>query len=734
MRCYKFVRLVSLLLAAGASGWAQVSTAQIQGTVQDSSGLPVVGAEVKATQTDTGTVRAATTGADGGYVLPDLPVGPYQLEVTKEGFSRYLQTGIVLQVASNPAIPIILQVGQVSEQISVQADAALVETQATGVGNVMENQRILDLPLNGRNPADLIQLAGAAVNGGVPANASSRSFQGVLGGQGYSVAGGQSSGVTYLLDGGLHNNPYDNLNLPLPFPDALQEFKLETSALTAQNGIHGGATINAVTKSGTNEFHGDVFEFVRNNVFNATNPFAQAVNGKRLTDGLKRNQFGGTFGDPIRKNKLFFFGGFQETLTRQQPAANVTFIPTAQMLSGDFTAITSPACNGNRQITLTAPYVNNRISPALFDPASLKIVAKLPQTSDPCGRFSFVQPIHQNEYQLPVKTDYTIGSKNSLFGRYVRTTLKQTPPYDLVNDILATTVGGRDNLAQTVTVGDTHLISPTVINSGRIVVNRTAIHRENAPFFGPNDVGVNVFNYVPDFMILAITGGFSVGSGIEVNSIFHTTSYQVGDDVSIVKGAHQFAFGATGAMWNSASYANVRSSPNFTFDGSQTGLGLADFMVGKLELLDQSTPNTLFFRQWYAGFYGQDTWKVSKRLTLNLGLRYEPWFPQTITNGAIYNFSLQRFEQGIVSAKYPNAPAGLYYPSDPGFPDKSGQYGHPKDFEPRVGLAWDPFGDGKMSVRASYGLFFDFANGQFFINSTIAPPFGDETRVNAVPF
>ncbi|MBV9504485.1 MAG: TonB-dependent receptor, partial [Acidobacteriia bacterium] len=161
---------------------------------------------------------------------------------------------------------------------------------------------------------------------------------------------------------------------------------------------------------------------------------------------------------------------------------------------------------------------------------------------------------------------------------------------------------------------------------------------------------------------------------------------------------------------------------------------LADFMLGKLQLLDQSTPNTLFMRQWYAGFYAQDTWKVSQRFTVNLGLRWEPWFPQIITNGAVYNFSLQRFEQGIVSQTHPTAPAGLYFPGDPGFPGKSGQYGHYKDFEPRIGLAWDPFGNGKMTVRASYGLFYDFANGQFFINTTVAPPFGDETRVNAVPF
>ena len=739
---------VGLVFSLAVLSWAQaVSTSQIQGVVQDASGLPVQGADVKATQTETGAVRSAVSSADGTYVLPNLPIGPYRLEVSKTGFNTYVQTGIVLQVATNPNIDVQLKVGAVTEQVSVQANAAMVETQSTGVGNVMENQRILDLPLNGRNPADLIELSGAAIGGSMLGsqagayNASSRSFQGVLGGQGYSVAGGQSSGVNYLLDGAFHNNPYDNLNLPLPFPDALQEFKLETSALTAQNGIHGGGTVSAVTKSGTNDFHGDAFEFLRNDIVNATNPFAaKGPDGRRLTDGLKRNQFGGTFGGAIEKNKLFFFTGWQETMTRQMPAANLSFIPTPQMVAGDFTAVTQPACNNNRQITLGAPFVNNQLAPSLIDPASRAIAQKLPVTTNPCGAYSFVQPIHQNEYQLPIKIDYQLSSKNSLFGRYLRTNMTQLPPYEIESNVLATTVGGRDNLAQDFALGDTYLIGPSMVNSAHLTVNRTAIHRENAPFFGPTDVGVNVFNYVPNFTVLSVgtgfaaAGGFAIGSPIEVNSIFHTTSYQVADDVSFVRGAHQFAFGGTGAMWNSATYANVRSSPNFTFDGSITGLALADFMAGKLQQIDQSQPNTLFMRQWYMGLYAQDTWKVSPRLTVNLGLRWEPWFPQIITNGAIYSFSRQRYEQGIVSGVHTNAPPGLYFPGDPGFPDKSGQYGHYKDFEPRVGLAWDPTGSGKTSIRASYGLFYDFANGQFFINSTVAPPFGDETRQNNVPF
>jgi carboxypeptidase family protein/TonB-dependent receptor-like protein len=713
--------------------WGQaVSTSQIQGVVQDATGLPVQGAQVQATQTETGVVRSAVSSTDGTYILPNLPIGPYRLEVSKEGFNKYVQTGIVLQVATNPNIDVQLKVGQVTEQVSVEANAAMVETQATGVGNVMENQRILDLPLNGRNPADLIQLQGAAVAPGGVYNASSRSMQGEAGGQGYAVAGGQTTGVAFMLDGALHNNPFDNLNLPLPFPDSLQEFKLETSALTAQNGIHGGATVNAVTKSGTNEFHGDLFEFLRNDILNATNPFAgRGSDGRRLTDGLKRNQFGGTAGGPIKKNKLFFFGGYQETLTRQQPAANLAIIPTPLMLAGDWTTFAGPSCNGGKTITLGAPFSGNKIDPGLFDKAAANIVKTLPQTSDPCGTYRFVQPIHDNEYQFVGKVDFQQSTKNSLFGRYIRTTLTRVPAFDLVNTPLATTSGGRDNLAQTFTLGDTYLIGPSMVNSLHATANRTGIHRENAPYYGASDVGVNVFSSVPKFLILAITGGFSMGSGIEIESRYATTSYTLGDDVSWIRGNHQISFGGYGSFFVSNSYANVRSSPNFSFTGIATGSGLGDLMAGKLTLLDQATPNTIFVRQWFLGLYAQDTWKISPRLTLNYGLRWEPWFPVAFANGAIYNFSFDRYNQGITSKVYPNGPPGMYFAGDPGFPGLSGQNKKFKDFQPRVGLAWDPTGSGKTSIRASYGLFFDFAPSQLWFNTTIAPPFGAEIKLNS---
>src|SRR5262245_26488711 len=433
---------VLFCLITCADVWAQ-ATAQITGSVKDQSGAVLPGADVTVTRTDTGITRSTITNETGAYVLPNLPVGPYRLEAALPGFRTYAQTGIVLQVNSNPQINVQLEVGQVAETVEVQANATLVETRSTGVGQVIENERILELPLNGRQATDLVVLAGAAVQTG---RAGSQSMQG---GVTISVAGGLDSGVTYQLDGAMHNNPYDGTNLPLPFPDALQEFKVEASGMSAQNGMHSGGAVNAVTKQGTNEIHGSAFEFVRNYLFNARNYFALS------RDSLKRNQFGGTLGGPVVPNKLFFFGGYQGTTTRSDPGDTIRFVPTAAMLGGDFTTITSPACNAGRQINLSAPFVNNRIDPALFSRAAVNISNKLPKVQDPCGKITYGLLQKPNETQTLGRVDYQRSANNSIFGRYMATTFKSPPPYNFSSNILTTTQGGFDNLAQSYALGDT---------------------------------------------------------------------------------------------------------------------------------------------------------------------------------------------------------------------------------------------------------------------------------------
>src|SRR5438067_441695 len=370
---------VSLLICTWLS--AEVSaqvTAEISGTVKDQSGAVLPGVEVTLTQTETSTMRSAVTNETGSYVLSNLPVGPYRLEAGLPGFRTFVQTGIILQVGSNPVVNLGLEIGQVTEQIQVQADAALVETRSTGIGQVINNTFVVELPLNGRNVQELILLSGMAIGGG--SQGTVRNYPTDV----ISVGGGLQDGLTYMVDGGTHNEPYGNLNLPLPFPDAMQEFKVETSSVPAQYGQHAGGAVNVVTKSGTNDLHGSFFEFVRNKVFNARNAFATE------RDGLKRNQFGGTVGGPIAKNKLFFFAGVQSTIIRSQPRTVVAFVPTTQMLAGDWTTIASPACNGGRQITLRAPFANNRIDPTQFSTPALNLVKNwMPTPIDACGTVQF---------------------------------------------------------------------------------------------------------------------------------------------------------------------------------------------------------------------------------------------------------------------------------------------------------------------------------------------------------
>ena len=298
--------LVLLLVATNA--WAQ-ATAQINGTVADTSAAALPGVTVVATQTATGFRREVVTDDRGSFALLNLPIGPYRLEATLAGFRNFVQTGVVLQVNSNPVIPITLQLGELAETVTVVGAAPLVETRNPAIGQVITNEQVEALPLEGRNPAALIVLAGGAVDLGNPSSRSLTSSRGI------AIAGGQQFGVAYLLDGALHNNVYDGVNLPLPFPDAMQEFKVETGSQNAQNGYKAGGTVGIATKSGTNVFHGDLFEFARHHRFNATSPFA-AINsrtGKRSDDGLVRNQFGGVLGGPIVKDRIFFFGAYQGT-------------------------------------------------------------------------------------------------------------------------------------------------------------------------------------------------------------------------------------------------------------------------------------------------------------------------------------------------------------------------------------------------------------------------------------
>jgi len=724
---------ISVLLSS-AVAWAQLSTAQLSGRVADESGAVLPGVTITVTQTETGFTRSGVTDGDGAYVLSNLPLGPYRLEVMLQGFRTYVQTGIVLQVGATPVINAVLSVGALEESVTVEGAAPLVDVQSPGISDVVRNEEILALPLNGRNAVELVTIAGAAVQ---VTNAPSRA---VPGGMGISVAGGQAFGVAYLLDGAMHNNPQDNMNYPFPFPDALQEFSVATSGLNAQHGMHSGAAVNAVTKSGTNRFAGNAFEFLRDHRFNATNPFAQiGPDGTRVDDGLKRNQFGGTLGGPIVPNRLFFFGAYQGTTVRQQPAANIARVPTAAMLAGDFTTVTSPACNNGRQLTLRGGFVNNRVDPAQFSRAALNMMKFLPTTTDPCGEVIYSQRKDGNEGQYLGRVDYQRTADDTWFARYMATSVSNPSPvrdgdsalslYDAANN---TGLQGRDGLVQSLAIGDTHVFGANTVNSLRFVFNRAAVRLFVPDLFDPYDLGSDVFSYSPHVMWVRVQGAFEAQN--LGPSQFRTNASQISEDFTMVRGAHQISVGGSAAYWKYYFETQARSGGFWIFTGQLTGLGLGDLLMGRVGRLEHGGPAILPMDQWYVGLYAQDTWRASPRVTINGGLRWEPYFGQNVTSGAVYNFSRENFRTNARSQTFVNAPAGLIYPGDPGFPPgQRGLYAQWLNFSPRVGIGWDVAGDGRTAVRASYGLTYDFPNAEYQLINANSPPYGNRSIVEDPP-
>src|ERR1700704_6121833 len=338
-----WILLAGLLLSAPLHAQS-VGGAQIAGVITDPTGAVVPDALVKAVQNNTGQIRTTTSASNGSYVLPNLAVGPYTLEVTGQGFGRYVNSGILLEVGNQVQVNVPLRLGDTSQEVRVSGDATMVQTQDPSISEVINQRHIIDLPLNGRQATQLILLTGGAVPvpsagfGGGNAIVTTKNYPGSAA---ISVGGGPATGNNYVMDGADNNDSFSNVNLPFPFPDALQEFSVQTNGLSAQFGIHSGSVVNVVTKSGTNQFHGNLFEFVRNGNFNARNFFAARQ------DTLRRNQFGGTIGGPIKKDKIFGFSVYQGTRERTAPPELIAFVPTQASLAGDFRTLASAACQSN---------------------------------------------------------------------------------------------------------------------------------------------------------------------------------------------------------------------------------------------------------------------------------------------------------------------------------------------------------------------------------------------------
>ncbi len=724
-----------------------LNTSQVSGTVQDATGAGVPNATITLANIATGFVRTVTSNASGSYTAPDLPLGPYTVTITSAGFNKFVEKGLVLEVGSNPEVSAKLTVGTLSQEVVVEANLGVaVETESNGVGTVINERQVVELPLNGRDPTQLIALAGATTSAPGGDLNTNKNFPTVT----LSVAGGLPNGIAYVLDGGTYNDVFNNLNLPIPFPDALQEFKSETSSLPAQYGNHASAAINAITKSGTNRFHGDMFAFVRNYMFNAANYFGyNTTTGAKVRDNLKRNQFGGVIGGPIKKDKLFFFAGFQGTIVRAQGTPTLTHVPTQSMLNGDFNPSINANCFG-KAITLGGPvgsapgFVGNKINPASYNASALAVIkAGLPIKNDdagnPCGNHFYTLSQNSTGQQVIGRVDWTISQQQTAFVRY-NIARFNSPVTETGTDITSINQVAQFNQDQSVVFGDTYSITPHIINSARLTGNRTLGKRSLVPFFDPGTLGINdyVSPNLKGFMGISVTNGFSLGQGGNNPGYFNSTQYQIVDDVSIIRGNHQITFGGNYLFAYMNTVNNRPTNGAFTFGGSVLGgssVGYADFLLGNLSAFSQGNADYENDVYNYVGAYAQDSWKATKHLTLNYGLRWEPYIPFWNRNSHAENFTIAGFTAGTKSVVYPNAPAGLTFPGDKGYPGRSYNAGKKGDFAPRIGFIFTPGDSGKTSIRGGYGIFYDTPQMFFDTRYSNAPPFGQTVSLSGnIPF
>lgn len=731
LRTLYLVVLAGLLLAfvlPSASFAQQVAVAQVAGQVSDSNGAALVGADVKMTEIERAVVHTATTDASGNYLFPGLPVGRYRLEATKQGFKTYVLNDIMLHVNDHVSLNASLQIGSVAERVEVTSEAPLLQTESAAISNVVDSQRMVDLPLNGRYATQLVLLAGASLNAPGGDETGSKNF---YSSQTISVAGGQANGTNYLLDGGDNNDTFSNVNLPFPFPDALQEFSVETSALPARNGLHPGGVVNVVTKSGGNDIHGDVFEFYRDGIFNATtkrfvptgSPAAPAP------DTLLRNQFGGTIGGRIIPNKLFWFAGYQATRSRSSSSTQ-THTVTQQALNGDFTALESTPCVSKAR-TLKGGFSGNKINPSSYDSAALKLFSGgyIPLSTDPCGLLNYNVPSIDNEDQVIGKVDDIVSQKQQIFGRYFIANYNHPAPFDIHN-LVQTTTPGNGERAQSFTLGHTYTFSGDLVNSFHGTLSRRRDNRAPDPRdINPTTLGVNMFVAVPDFLLFSISSYFNVGCGTCAPGFFNVNTLQVADDVDWIRGKHHFAFGVDYIQTQNNTLTGFDENGTYSFTGNVSGDGLADFLLGQHSGFTQSRAQKVAYRERIPSVYAQDTFKANKSLTITAGLRWEPslWPHDFFHRGSFFNINdfLNNVHSGVYSASSsPNSvpPAGMLYFGDSGVPGAFTN-NHYLNFAPRFGIAWDPSGKGNQSIRAGYGLFYDASMVWFSQRLASNPPF-----------
>jgi Carboxypeptidase regulatory-like domain/TonB-dependent Receptor Plug Domain len=702
------VTLISLtLLLVPALSRAQDATGRIAGTITDATGAVIPGVQVTVTNTATQVSRKTSTNHDGYYQILALPIGNYKVTAEHEGFSTVASNEYKLLINQALRVDIKMEVGAASQTVEVGAQAAAVETVNATLGQSVTGRTLTNMPLNGRDTLDLALLQPGVTESNDDNNAAGK----------FSIAGGRTDSITFLLDGGQNNDLLDNSNLLDPNPDAIAEFRLLTSNYTAEYGRNGGGIISEVIKSGTNQIHGSLFEFFRNRVLDA-NDFFNIQQGIPRLD-LKRNQFGATLGGPIVKDKIFFFLAYQGQRQVQAVPDVDSPVFTPLEVQGNF----SQSANGGPDPNVAAFLLANPFfqpnsalaARAIIDPTQINSVAQayikagLIPTA-PGGLLSTSLSAYSNADELTAKFDFNLSAKDKISATIGVNRTPFSTPLDFA------TVPGFTSLTVAnyyyTNIGYTRVFSPTLLNEFHFITHRSNYLSDTPAkaLPAPSTFGVAVTPDVPTGPTnLFFDTGLSIGNSENGPTRYVENTFSWTDSVSWTRGTHNWKFGGGFTPYQENLVYDYIINGEFDYYGSGgigSGNSYADFLLGIPYDYLQAAKAPSNIRQKNTYVFAQDEWHVRKNLVLTLGLRYEYSTPKSDTEGR--TFSIIPGEQ---SHRFVNAPTGLVFPGDPGAP-KGTNFPDTKNFAPRVGFAWDPTGSGKTSLRGGFGMFYDILKAE----------------------
>jgi hypothetical protein len=699
---------------------AQSTTGSISGAVTDSSGAAVANAKVTATEISTNNARGVVSATDGSYQILFLPIGTYRVDVNAPGFKKFEQTGVVLDVNRNARVDASLQLGALSETVEVKADAAMVETTVPTLGQTVNSKDIELLPLVDRDVYSLLTLTpGVDFTGQATDNFGAPQQQTLINGSPNSSIGS----VNYNLNGGTNSNGLRNTGNSVPNPDAVQEFRVSTNSYSAEYGRFAGGVVDVVTKSGTNDLHGSLFEFVRNTHLNANRWLpGQTVLSK---DPLHRNQFGGSAGGPIKKDRTFIFGSYSGLRKRTTIFQNTATPLTAQERQGDLSATTGTAptdpLNNNQ------PFPDRIIPTTRFDPVAKKILdTYIPLPNLPKGLYELQIPHPNDTDELVVKVDHNLTAAHRLSGSLYYTTGEDV--VGLLGNLDWVTRNFRWR-QYNYNAEDTWILSANKINIFHVQYLRDFGGRINTPAIALGDLG-STYNIQgpPSLPQIQVSGRFNLNSAIP-GPTAGSNLYQLRDTFSIRTSRHSIKFGGEAMLEKMIHDTSLNNYGTFSFTTNNargTKNATADFLLGLPNTMNQDSPSVKIDNGWYYGLFVQDDFQVHPRLTLNLGLRYDLQMPITDVRDRLLTFV--PFVQSTVS---PTSPIGLLYPGDPGI-GRGIIHTDKNNFSPRVGLAWDPFGDRKTAIRAAVGIFSGSMSGNQVNSSSDNQPFAIRQQFNNV--